>query len=332
MAEAKRSRAAGPGTGRVDIADAMMFLVAWVWAANDVIVKWAVEDIDPVAYVLSRFALVVLLLFPWLRWQRSSLRIHRADWLPLALSGVIGFAVYNLFFTLGLAHTTAFSGALLVSLGPVFALLLAAIIGMEVVRPVQWFGVAVSLTGMGVFVWEKLAGDLPARGDFLSLLAALFWAIYSLLAHRLGKYPAPVVTAWSALIGFLVAIPIGIGPVLDQDWGSVSLGGWAAMLYSSALSMLVAYSLWSWAIARRGVGRTVPYMFLVPILAGTLSHIFLDEDFGLLKIAGAALVLAGIGLVRGRSRPLPESSPTTPATDPTPDALSSPLPATSPCP
>ena len=285
---------------RFDAADGLMLLVILIWAGNNALVKWALGDIDPVAYVLSRFALVVVLLFPWLWWRRADLRVRRTDRAALFWSGITGFSLYNLLFTLGLVHTSAFSVGLLVSLGPVFTLLLAAALGLERVRPGQWLGVGVALAGIVVFVGDKLARDAPAGGDLLGVLAALSWAVYGLLARRLsGRYPAPVVTAWSALIGLVTALPVAVGPALAQDWVGIGLAGWGAMLYSSALSMLVAYTLYSWAIARRGVGRTVPYLYLVPILTGVLSFVFFAERFGPLKLLGAALALTGLVLVRG---------------------------------
>jgi drug/metabolite transporter (DMT)-like permease len=39
---------------------------------------------------------------------------------------------------------------------------------------------------------------------------------------------------------------------------------------------------------------------IVPILSGVLSAIFFDESFGVLKLAGAALVFAGLLLLRVR--------------------------------
>ncbi len=63
--------------------------------------------------------------------------------------------------------------------------------------------------------------------------------------------------------------------------------------------MLAAYVAWAWAIERRGVGRTVPYLYLVPIATGILAAIFLGERFGPLKTLGALLVLAGVALARG---------------------------------
>ncbi len=283
----------------LDSADGIMILVVLIWASNNVIVKYALDDIDPVAYVLVRFMVVVLLLFPWLRLRGTSLRVRRADVPLIILSGVIGFALFNLLFTVGLDETTAFSAALLISMGPVFILILAALLGIERVRPVQWLGVLLAMVGIGAFVWDKLAQDLPAIGDLLSLLSAMAWAVYSLMSRRLaGRYPPATATAWTALVGVAAVTPVAIGPALEQDWIGIGLSGWGAIVYSAVFSMLIGYTLWSWAIARRGVGRTAPYQYLVPILTGVISLLFLDEHFGVTKIFGAVLVLGGLILVR----------------------------------
>jgi drug/metabolite transporter (DMT)-like permease len=62
--------------------------------------------------------------------------------------------------------------------------------------------------------------------------------------------------------------------------------------------MMVSYTIWGWAVQRRGVGRTVVYLFIVPIGTGALSAIFLGEKLTAHKLAGAALVLAGVGFAR----------------------------------
>jgi drug/metabolite transporter (DMT)-like permease len=62
--------------------------------------------------------------------------------------------------------------------------------------------------------------------------------------------------------------------------------------------MLVAYTLWGWAIERRGVGRTVPYLYLIPVFTGVLALIFLHETPSLSQLMGTVLVFAGIGLAR----------------------------------
>lgn len=310
----------------IDIADAAMLLVALVWAGNNLIVKDAVGAIAPLAYVLGRFAIVVALLFPWLRWRGTSLRVRRADWPPLLLSGLSGFAVYNALFTVGLARTSAFSVALLVSLGPVCTLLLAAGLGLERIRAEQWLGVVVAVAGVALFVGDKVASGAPAAGDALGLLAAVSFSVYSLATRPLvARYGSPVVTAWSALVGLVAVLPFALPATLRQDWIGIGVWGWGALLYSSALSMLAAYTVWGWAIGRRGLGRTVPYLYLVPVVTGVAAALVLDEPFGPAKLVGAALVLAGLGLTRGVNRrslaPPPHASDSVTAGAPQPRPL-----------
>ncbi len=284
----------------MDIADGAMLATVGVWAGNNVIAKAALREIEPLPYALGRVAIVVVLLFAWLGIRRVDLRVRRVDLPLLALAGFTGFGAYGLLFIVGLGRTSAFSAALLISLGPLFTLLFASLLGIETVRRGQWTGVAVAAAGVALFVGDKLLANRPAVGDALTLLAAVTFAVYSLATKPLvGRYGPTVVSAWSSLAGGIGILPATLSASLHHDWGSVSGRGWAALLYSSALSMLAAYVAWAWAIERRGVGRTVPYLYLVPIATGFLAAIFLGERFGLLKTVGALLVLAGVALARG---------------------------------
>ncbi|MGE3796506.1 MAG: EamA family transporter, partial [Thermomicrobiales bacterium] len=112
------------------------------------------------------------------------------------------------------------------------------------------------------------------------------------------RYGAPVTTAWSVLVGLIAVIPFTFGSVLDQDWQAMQWRGWAAVLYAAVMSMFIAYTLWSWAIGRQTAGRTVPYLFLIPVTTGVLAVIFLDDDIGLYQLVGAGFALAGVALAR----------------------------------
>ncbi|MDQ3514676.1 MAG: DMT family transporter [Chloroflexota bacterium] len=294
----------------LDIADGAMLLTAVIWAGNNLVVKDAVADIDPVAYVVVRFALGVAVLFPALHLAGIPVAIPRRDWPALVLAGVSGFAIYNTLYTVGLETTSAFSAALLVSLGPVFTALIAVALGLEAIRPRQWLGIVVAVAGVSLFVGDKLSGATPVWGDLLALGAALTFSVYSLANRQMTtRSPAAAVIAWSTLVGLACMVPFGLPATLGQDWVAIGLAGWGALLYSSVLSMLVGYSLWAWGIGRRGVGRTVPYLYLTPILTGILAVLFQGEQFGPLKLAGAAVTLLGLALTRTR---LPVRTPPDP--------------------
>jgi O-acetylserine/cysteine efflux transporter len=103
-------------------------------------------------------------------------------------------------------------------------------------------------------------------------------------------------------------VPFVIPSLIDQDWGAVGVRGWSAMFYSAAISMLLGYTIWGWAIQRTSVARTVPFLYFVPVLSGLFSYLFLDETFTLLKIAAALVVFAGVIVARGGSRIRREAS------------------------
>ncbi len=150
--------------GTLDIADGVMLAVVGIWAANNVIVKATLDELSPLAYVLGRFLIVVALVFAWLLLRRRLRLPEAADWPLVALAGISGYAVYNALFTVGLERTSAFSVALLVSLGPVFTMLLAAVLRLERVAPGQWLGVVFAAAGVAVFVGDKLRSGVSAGG------------------------------------------------------------------------------------------------------------------------------------------------------------------------
>src|SRR5689334_16766982 len=266
-----------------DSADLAMLCVVFVWAANNLVVKGALAELEPLAYVAGRFAIVVLLLFGWMAVRRRFAAPALADWPRFLFAGLFGFAVYNALFTVGLERTTVSSVALLVSLGPIFTMLLAAALRMDRVRLGQWGGVALATAGVALFVLAKSrdGGPYDATGDLLSLLAAFLFAAYSLATRPLvARYGAAPATAWSALIGLACILPVAWPSVLRQDWADLSLRSWGSLVYASAISMLAGYTLWTWAIEQRGAARTAPYLFLIPIATGVLAALFFGERLG----------------------------------------------------
>jgi drug/metabolite transporter (DMT)-like permease len=239
--------------------------------------------------------------------------IPRADVKWFVLTGLTGYALYNALFTAGLKYTTAFSTAVIISSAPLLTSAFARLFGIERMSKPQWLGFTLSLVGVVVFVSDKLVAGNPAWGDLLSFMAAISFAIYSLATRPLvQKHGSLMVTAWSSLIGLAMVAPFAAVPLARQDWGAVGLPGWSALLYSSALSMLLAYTIWGWAIQQGGVARTALFLYLIPVLTGVLSYFFMGESFGPVKILGAILVLAGVALARSqigiRNRPAPWDS------------------------
>jgi drug/metabolite transporter (DMT)-like permease len=116
-------------------------------------------------------------------------------------------------------------------------------------------------------------------------------------------YPPETYTAYALLAGSVPLMLVSTPAALAQDWGAISLIGWLGIIYMVVLPVYVAYMLWNWAIARRGAAKATSFTLLVPIVSGSLSAWLFAERFSLLKLFGAALVLAGLMIIRTPSKP-----------------------------
>src|SRR3954471_7785751 len=107
-------------------ADAAMLATVVIWAGNNIVIKGAIDTIAPLPYVFFRFLFVVVIVFAWFAIKRSIPVPPRADWGWFLLTGLSGYAIYNALYMVGLQYTTAFSAAVMISLGPLFTMALAS--------------------------------------------------------------------------------------------------------------------------------------------------------------------------------------------------------------
>lgn len=289
---------------RAATADLAALLVVTIWGASFGIQKVALEEIDPLALTFVRYLGMIGLGWGVLAGRRARgapVGVARADLPRMALAGVLGYSIYIVLSTVGLARTTAFSTALLTGTAPLFATLLVGVLGLERVGPGRLAGLLVGAVGVGVFLADKLAGALPAAGagDLLSLVGAFFFAAYSVAQKPLlERYPVAVTMAHTCTLGALPVLALAGPAALAQDWSRVSPAAWAALAWSVVVPVYLAWSIWSWVIARVGVSRPAAFMFLVPVAGGVVSWVLFGEAFGAAKLAGAGLILAGLGLAR----------------------------------
>jgi drug/metabolite transporter (DMT)-like permease len=75
------------------------------------------------------------------------------------------------------------------------------------------------------------------------------------------------------------------------------------------VSSFLGWLAWTWVNTVRGVARSAPFMYLMPPIAGVMAWLTLGESFTWLKIAGAAVTMAGVAWAQfGGGRPPPKET------------------------
>jgi drug/metabolite transporter (DMT)-like permease len=279
-------------------------VVVGLWASTFIVTKHAFAELTPLAFTFVRFGLMAALAFVVLFARGRSWRIERRDLPRFALAGLTGYTFYQLGFVLGLERTSPFASSLLIAMVPLFTMVMLAA-RRERASARGWAGLAVALVGVVIFLadqWERgAAGSLV--GAALSIGAAVSFALYGIVNRPLARnYPPETYTAYTLLAGSIPLMLVATPAALAQDWGTVSALGWLEIGYMVVLPVYVAYMLWNWAIARRGAATATSFSLLVPIASGSLSAWLFGEQFGPGKLLGAALVLAGLAIIRAPNR------------------------------
>lgn len=159
----------------------------------------------------------------------------------------------------------------------------------------------VSTAGVALFLSEKvgIGWNAAGLGDLISLGASACFAAYN-VANKplLARYPVTAVMTWTLTLGAPPALLLALPSLWTQSWGRVSPAGWALLAWSIVVPVYLAWSIWAWVIARAGVARASPFLYLAPIAGGVTAWLLLDESFGALKLGGALLTLTGLALAR----------------------------------
>lgn len=287
---------------------------ALFWAGNFIVGRSLRGQVDPATLNLMRWLLCLAVMLPWVgaRTWRSRAVIAREWRLVLGL-GATGIAAFHTMVYEALAHTTAISALLLLSLAPATIWLGGALTAGTRPTSRQVAGLLLSLAGGAVVLLAGRSGPLltlaSSAGDAWMMAAVLVWTAYSLLLRkRPADLPPDVALASSIVAALLLLLPWVVArgatlPVLtpQMTW---------ALGYIGVFASLLAFLLWTYGVATLGPERASQYIHLMPVFGLLLAVVLLGETLLPAQAVGALCVFSGLALAQQR-RAAPTDPPRT---------------------
>ncbi len=274
-----------------------MILVVLFWGGNYAVSKLTFQEIPPLAFTAMRFAVGSLLLGALLLRAEPARSIPRRLWGRLLLLGIVGNSLYQFCFITGLSRTTATNTALILAAMPTVVTVVSGLLGHERIPPRQYAALALATIGV-VAVIAARGLDLSHgdwSGDLLILGGVACWTVYTIGLRGLGgEVSALGVTTWGLLAGTPALVLAGLPSLYRLDWGAVSGGAWAGLAYSTLLSLVASYFLWSRAVQRLGASRAALYTCASPLVATLTALVLLGERPTLVHFIGGACIIGGV--------------------------------------
>ncbi|PWA07613.1 EamA family transporter [Pueribacillus theae] len=276
-----------------------LILASSIWGGMYVVVKVVVSIIPPLELVWLRYlvAIVALLIIGFI--SRQNWRIEKRYFLIIIAIGVIGNAISIVAQETGTMLSSAQMGAIITSSTPAFMVIFARLLIKE--RLTLKKGLSVCLATIGVFLIVGVGDvDLSSKlGGISLLIAALTWALMSVLVKRLpSDYSQIVVTTYSILVALIVLTPFVLPRLNAINISQLTHPTiWGGLLYLGIISTACAFILWNRGLQMLNASSGGLFFFFQPLVGTLLGWLLLGESIDGTFWVGSILILSGVLLV-----------------------------------
>ena len=272
-------------------------LTVGIWGLTFISTKVLIEHgLSPQEIFLLRFLMAYLGI--WFISPRKLFADNWKDELWLLWGGVTGGSFYFFTENTALEITLATNVAFIVCTAPLLTTILSLLIYKKEKATAGLVGGSLlALVGVALVVYnDHFILKISPLGDFLTLLAAFSWAFYSLIMKKMsGRYRTTFITRKIFFYGILTILPAFI----LHPW-QFSLSGlwqpavWMNLLFLGVLASLVCFVVWNIILKQLGTVRASNYIYLNPLFTLIGSAVLLDEQFTVMSLMGAMLILGGV--------------------------------------
>jgi drug/metabolite transporter (DMT)-like permease len=277
----------------------LLVLICLVWGYSNVLSKivvghWAVP---PLFFAAIRFAVVIAATLPWL------LPMPRPRWRIVAIGILMGAGNFALLFV-GLQTATPSAAAVVIQIGVPFTTLLSVVVLGERIHWRRGLGIALTLAGVLLVVWNP-QGIALSTGLWFVVGAAFTGSLGAVLMKQVEDVAPLRFQAWVGLVSF-VPLTLASAAFEHGQWESAAAVGWpfaGAVLFAALVVSVLGHTSYYGLIRRYEANLLAPLTLMTPIFTIAFGVLLTGDRLDARMIAGALLALAGVLVVARRSRP-----------------------------
>jgi drug/metabolite transporter (DMT)-like permease len=276
-------------------------ILCGIWGSTWLFIKLGLADLPPFTFAGIRFVIACAILLALIGIRRLPIPRTRADWILLAITGILSFGFnYGLVFW-GEQYVSSGLAALLQATIPAFGLVFAHFhLPGERLSWSRIGGVILGVSGVGVVFSNQLAiaGRQAVAGCAGLIFGSMCAAYANVLVKAYGKHLDPaILSAGQMFVGLLMLFAVGIpleGNPFHFRWTPMAF---VALFYLAIVGSVIAFLLYYWLVLNMDVTNSMLIALVTPVVAVILGMIVLDEEIGWRTLLGGAMIILGIAFV-----------------------------------
>ena len=230
--------------------------------------------VHPMAMVSASLVATALFSLVPLLWQKAE-KVERADIRKLIGAALLIGVLRKVFIMYGLSMTSPIDGSIIDTIVPLLVLALSVLLGMDRFTRLKITGLVLGMAGAVAVV---LAGASSSHahshlwGNVMIFLCACVTSVYMVWFKRLiAKYRITTVLRWLYCAAAVMALPLGIGPIVHTDFAAIARHALFPTLFVLTVPTYIPNLMLNYAL--KTVQPTVSsiYTYLQPVLAIAIS-------------------------------------------------------------
>ncbi|MCM1028205.1 MAG: DMT family transporter [Pseudoflavonifractor sp.] len=288
------------GKNSIIIGNLCMLLAAIFWGLNVSVTKALIPEwMTAEGITFVRLAGGCILFWIVSMFMKTE-KISRHDWVKVVLGGLVGLFGFIYLFVTSLRYGNPIDISIIMTIPPVFVILIGIIFQHQRPSLIEYVGVVVSFVGAAIVILANSGGSAGSDnmlGDLLAIASTLCYAVYLVLMEKPSMTYKPVgLLRWVFLFA---AIPCAVLiPGLDTE-PIIHSGNsipWLEISFILLCPTFIAYFLVQPAIKSIGSEMVSLYQYLVPVFA-TISAVAMGLDhLKWIQVVAMAVIIAGMAL------------------------------------
>lgn len=275
----------------------LVVILGVIWGMAFVAIRTADFQLTPVNLTILRWLIAsagFLALAPFFGKPKQPVQRHHIPRiLVVSLASVVGYHL-----SLNYAETIVSAGlaGLLISLGPIFVVILSGLFLKEKIGKRLALALAAAMTGATVLSLSAGLNFREITGPLAVLFSAFMYSVFAVGSKPLVKeYGALPTAIWVALIGTAITLPL-ISMNFISQIQQLSTVTWLSVVYLALLSTVLANVILYLLIGNRSVSRLSIQLYIVPLVSLVGGVVLLGENVTIFTVLGGILMFTGVAL------------------------------------
>lgn len=279
-----------------------------IYAINHTVAKGVMPNyVGPFGFIMLR-VVGAGILFWAISFFGPKEKIEKKDWGRVLACAILGMVINMLAFFKGLQLSTPINSSVLITITPIFVVVLSAFFLSERITLNKGLGILLGFVGATALILfgAEIRQDAPniPLGNFLFIVNGTAYGGYLIVVKKLiEKYHPFTLMKWMFTIAIIINLPITLPEALEIQWSTMPLWVYGSVAFVVIGTTFLTYLFNVFALTELKASTVGAFIYLQPLL-GIMFALFSGKDhLTLVKILATALVLLGVYLASKKPKP-----------------------------